>query len=383
MSLTENGIYRFDEFELDPSRRTFSQHGAPIPLYPKAFEVLIYLVANSGRVVTKEEIFKAVWPESFVEDGNLARQVSSLRKALGDRSSCIVTVPGRGYQFTARVEKGPASEGTGDILVQRVRERTQVVIEESFPVPVPPRSRRLAWAILASILVMAGTWVVGAHFWKKAHPDAAIGPLGAHRRSIAVLGFHNLSGRPEEAWLSTALAEMLSTELVAGEKLRLISGEDIARTKLELSLADADSLSRDTLSRLHRNLDSDLIVIGSYTALGEKPATRIRLDVRLQDTAAGETVADVAVMGSESDLFDMVSQAGSRLREKLGVEAVSPVEAVSVRASLPANREAARLYSEGLALLRVFDALEARGLLEQSIATDSKFALAHSALAEA
>ena len=384
MSLIENGIYRFDEFELDPSRRTFSQHGAPIPLYPKAFEVLLYLVTNPGRVVTKEEIFTAVWPESFVEEGNLARQVSSLRKALGERSACIVTVPGRGYQFTARVEKVP-SAGNPDILVQRVRERTQVVIEESFPAPVrAQKDKRLAWMTVAAILVVAGT---GAYLWKKAHPEApstaATGVPAAHRRSVAVFGFRNLSGRPEEAWLSTALAEMLSTELVAGEKLRLISGEDIARTKLELSLADADSLSRDTLTRLHRNLDSDLIVIGSYTAVGEKPATRLRLDVRLQDTAAGETVADVAVMGSEADLFDMVSQAGSRLREKLGVEAVSPVEAVSVRASLPANREAARLYSEGLERLRVFDALEARGLLEQSIAADAKFALAHSALAEA
>jgi tetratricopeptide (TPR) repeat protein len=79
----------------------------------------------------------------------------------------------------------------------------------------------------------------------------------------------------------------------------------------------------------------------------------------------------------------MVSQAGSRLRQKLGVEAVSPVEAVSVRASLPSNREATRLYSEGLARLRVFDALGARDLLQQAIVADPKFALAHSALAEA
>ena len=400
MSLTENGIYRFDEFELDSSRRTFSRNGAQIPLYPKAFEILTYLVSNPGRVVTKEEIFKAVWPESFVEESNLARQVSSLRKALGDGSACIVTLPGRGYQFTARVEKAPSAGGTApggtEVLVQRVHERTQVVIEESFPVPVQtsvspaereqrssPRARSLAWMLVAAISALAGTWVAGAYFWKTRAATGAIEASVAHRRSIAVLGFRNLSGRPGEAWLSIALAEMLSTELVAGEKLRLISGEDIARTKLELSLADADSLSRDTLSRLHRNLDSDLIVIGSYTALGEKSATRIRLDVRLQDTAAGETIADVAVMGSEADLFDMVSQAGSRLREKLGVEAVSPVEAVTVRASLPANREAARLYSEGLARLRVFDAMKARSLLEQSIAADSTFALGHSALAEA
>jgi tetratricopeptide (TPR) repeat protein len=89
------------------------------------------------------------------------------------------------------------------------------------------------------------------------------------------------------------------------------------------------------------------------------------------------------VVGSEADLFDIVSQVGSRLREKLGVEAVSPVEAVSIRASSPSNRDAARLYAEGLARLRVFDALEARDLLQQAIAADPKYSLAHSALAEA
>jgi eukaryotic-like serine/threonine-protein kinase len=400
-------MYRFDEFELDLSSRRFSRKGEQIPLYPKAFEILAYLVANPGRVVTKEEIFKSVWPDSFVEEGNLARQVSSLRRAMGDRSVCIVTVPGRGYQFAARVQHGlqvnNGSEGrTEEVVVQRVRERTQVVIEESFSAPIPfsfaaeriklnapgPRRRTLLTAI--TVLAVAGVSAAGVFLWKKNHvaafpAQAQTGPHGsaaAARRSIAVLGFRNLSGRPEEAWLSTALAEMLTTELVAGEELRLVPGEDIARAKLDLPLADADSLSRDTLSRLHKSLDSDLIVLGSYTALGEKPNTRIRLDLRLQDTAAGETVADVAVIGSEADLFDLVSQAGSQLRGKLGVEEVSPVEAVSVRASLPATREAARLYSEGLARLRVFDAPGARNLLEQAIASDPKFALAHSALAE-
>jgi hypothetical protein len=123
--------------------------------------------------------------------------------------------------------------------------------------------------------------------------------------------------------LAIAARDHLSS--VGWPELRLVSGEDVARTKLDLSLTDADSLSRDTLVRLHKDLDSDLIVLGSYTALGEKPGTSIRLDLRLQDTAAGETIADVAVVGGEADLFDMVSQAGSKLRAKLGVEAVSPV----------------------------------------------------------
>jgi tetratricopeptide (TPR) repeat protein len=224
---------------------------------------------------------------------------------------------------------------------------------------------------------------LGIWGWRATGRRSPAARVGAARRSIAVLGFRNLSGRPEEGWLSTALAEMLSTELVAGDKLRLVSGEEITRTKLDLHLVEVDSLSRNTLARVHKDLDSDLIVLGSYTALIGQPDTRIRLDVRLQDTAAGETIADIAVVGSEANLFDLVSQAGAELREKLGVEAVSPVEAVSVRASLPSNRDAARLYSEGLARLRVFDALAARGLLEGSIAADPKYSLAHSALAEA
>ena len=245
---------------------------------------------------------------------------------------------------------------------------------------------------LIAVLVLATISVAGFYSWRKFHGTpfptnpttvSLTGTPAPARRSVAVLGFRNLSGRPGEGWISTALSEMLSTELEAGEKLRLVSGEDVARTKLDLPLADTDSLSRNTLARLHKDLDSDLIVLGAYTALVEKSETRIRLDLRMQDTISGETVADVAVVGSEADLFDIVTQVGSRLREKLGFEAVSPVEAVSVRASLPSNRDAARLYSEALARLRVFDALEARNLLYRAIAADPKYSPGHSALAEA
>src|SRR5208283_1666136 len=138
MSFPLRGLYRFDEFELNPSGRALLRNGKPVVVSPKAFEVLTYLVANPGRVVTKEELMQAVWPDSFVEESNLAQHISWLRKALGDKSSYIVTVPGRGYQFTANVQPQFPPEmlpekQPGDILVQRVRERTQVVFEESSP----------------------------------------------------------------------------------------------------------------------------------------------------------------------------------------------------------------------------------------------------------
>jgi DNA-binding winged helix-turn-helix (wHTH) protein/tetratricopeptide (TPR) repeat protein len=395
-----NDAYRFGEYELKVRTRTVSYRGTAVPFEPKTFEVLLHLVANAGRVVTKDELLKAVWPDSFVEESNLTQHVFRLRKALRPQEGdgpYIVTVPGQGYQFSAEVKSPPllatippgTLEAPEEIVVQRIRERSTVVTEEIVHQPpaqlAAPSSHRwrMVTALSGSAIALAALGIWGWHATHHSTSAASAPLVRASRRSIAVLGFRNLSGRPEEGWLSTAIGEMLSTELVAGEKLRLVSGEDVARSKLDFPLADTDSLSRNTLARLHKNLNSDWVVLGSYTALVGQPDTRLRLDVHLQDTSAGETIADVAVVGSEANLFDLVSQAGSELREKLGVQAVSPVEAVSVRAALPSNRDAARLYSEGLARLRLFDALAARDLLEGSIAADPKYSLAHSALAEA
>ncbi len=207
-------------------------------------------------------------------------------------------------------------------------------------------------------------------------PSAAI----KTRRSVAVLGFKNLSGRPDEAWLSTALSEMLTTELAAGEQLRTIPGENVAQMKISLSLPDADSFGKETLAKIRKNLNADGVVLGSYIPLA---GGQIRLDLRLQDTVAGETRATVSEKGSEAQIDDLVSRAGAALREKLGAGEVSTAEAAAVKASFPSNPEAARLYSEGLAKLRVFDALGARELLEKAVAAEPNHALAHSALAAA
>jgi eukaryotic-like serine/threonine-protein kinase len=404
MPMRTEGIFKFGDFQIDALARTVRRKDALVTLNRRAFDVLLYLVQNPGKVIARDELLKNVWPDTFVDENSLAQSISALRRALEEKpgdNSYIVTLPGRGYQFVTPVQvvarqnlvvvpdvSTVPSQAPRGVLLQEHTIHTSVTTEEKqqFALPAP---RNRAEMRLVVLLCVAAASIAGFYAWTRFHRvppqanQAVTAVASVPRRSIAVLGFRNLSGRPEEGWISTALAEMLSTELEAGEKLRLVSGEDIAHTKLDLPLADTDSLSRNTLARLHQNLNSDLIVLGSYTALNEKSGTRIRLDLRLQDTVAGETVADVAVVGEEADLFDMVSQAGSRLREKLGVEVVSPVEAVSIRASSPSNRDAARLYSEGLARLRVFDALEARDLLQRAIAADPKYSLAHSALAEA
>ena len=247
--------------------------------------------------------------------------------------------------------------------------------------------RRHRWTLAAISIVLL---LVAAGYWL-AQRRAAAGPAPAgpaasaarSRRSVAVLGFRNLTGKPEASWLSAALSEMLTTELSAGERLRTISGENVARAKLELAIADAESLAGDTLARIRRNLATDYIVLGSYVSLGATAGGQIRLDLRVQDTASGETLASLAETGTEVSFLDLVSRTGARLRERLGAGALSPAEAGGARASLPSSPEAARLYAEGLARLRVFDALGARDLLEKAAAADPDYPLAHTALAGA
>lgn len=206
-----------------------------------------------------------------------------------------------------------------------------------------------------------------------------ISPVKA-RRSVAVIGFTNVSGHADEAWVSTALSEMLSTELAAGSQLRTVPGENVARMKMSLPLADAESYGQDTLQKIRGSLNADAVVVGSYVTLGNG---RIRLDVRLQDAVNGDTLASLSEKGSESEIDGLVSRAGAELRSKLGAGAVTEADAAAVRAALPSNSEAARLYSQGLAKLRISDALAARDLLQKAVDAEPNFALAHAALAAA
>jgi tetratricopeptide (TPR) repeat protein/class 3 adenylate cyclase len=199
------------------------------------------------------------------------------------------------------------------------------------------------------------------------------------RRSVAVLGFRNLTGKPDEAWLSTALSEMLTTELGAGEQLRTVPGENVARMKTDLELPDADSLGEATLSKVYKNLGSDLVVLGSYLDVGGQ----LRLDLRVQDAAAGETLATVSETGSESELLDIVNRAGASLRKKCGVTEITASLSEAVKSAQPKTAESARWYAEGLAKLRTWDGQAARELLEKAVAADPNYAPAHSALAAA
>src|SRR5262245_63487660 len=102
-------IISFAEFELDASKRRLTRNGRPVALNAKAFDVLVFLAENAGRVVLKDEVLNAVWEDHFVEEANLAVQISALRKVLGEKKGAprfLVTVPGRGYEFIADTRVG-------------------------------------------------------------------------------------------------------------------------------------------------------------------------------------------------------------------------------------------------------------------------------------
>ena len=374
-----NKAYEFGPFRLDPLKRVLLCSGEPVALTPKVFETLLVLVQNCGRTLSRDELMGLVWPDSFVEEGNLTQNISVLRKSLRD-GRYIVTVPGRGYQFVEavrEVEEGPKPS------------------EKEIPVRLePPRvqresPRRPLWAAGTLVLVVLAALAFllyrpreGVSPEPGRTPGASVSPAKPARRSIAVLGFRNLSGRRKDQWLSTAFAEMLNTELAAGNQLRLISGEDVARARHETPLPDVASLSKTSLQQLQTQLGSDLVVLGSYTTLREGGGERLRFDLRLQDANSGETLAAESVTGTQDQLFQLVTKVGAELRQDLGVAGLSTTESAQVGARVASNTEATRLYAEGLDKLRSFDALGARDLLEKAVAADPRNALFHSSLAQ-
>lgn len=415
---TSSRIIRFGLFEADLAAGELRKRGLSVRLQERPFEVLAILLERPGEVVTREQFRQRLWSaDTFVDfDHSLNTSITKLRVALDDQADnprFIATIGRRGYRFIAPVEgaravtdpankqANPLSLAGASGAVGATAAAAPGLSPSALELPREQPATRRVWAYVAGLTALLLALGLTAYRFlviprhkvgslsnapKNNAANTNVGSSGqvSHlRRSVAVLAFRNLSKRPDEAWLSTALPEMLSTELAAGEQLRMVPTEDVTRAQMELPVGDADSLSAETLAKLRSELGSDVVVIGSYTVIGEKAQQRIRVDLRIQDAVAGETIAEVATMGTEGDLFELVSQAGAHLREQLGVGARSKDEAATVRASLPSNPEAARFYAEGLARLRNFDPLLARNLLHEAVAAEPNYPLSHAALAMA
>jgi len=384
-------ILRFGVFEVNLRTAELRKHGVRIRLEEQPFHILALLLECPGELVTREELRQRLWSaNTFVDfDRSLNKAMSKLRLALGDSAESpryIETLHRRGYRFIAPIQDqmigahAASHESEPGLRAAASQAASTTIVS---PVGLQSRGWLRGWRFVAALSVIVVG--LGAMYYLRARP----GMLGAPpttvipRRSVAVLGFKNLSGRPDQEWVSTALSDWLTTELAAGEELRTIPSESVARMRIELSLPDVDSVGKENLARIGKNLGTDLVVVGSYASLRQESGGQVRLDLRLQDTRNGETIDAVSETGTESHLFDLVSAAGEHLRTRLGVQGVTRQEANEIAFALPANHDAARLYSEGLGKLRVFDALAARDLFEKAIVTEPRYALSHAALATA
>lgn len=352
-------IHKFGPFALDERERRLTAGAEPVELTGKSFETLLHLVKSPGRLLARRELIDAVWPDAVVEEGNLHWTVSAVRKALAVHdpdTSYIETVRGFGYRFvgTVAVEDPPPG----------VAVPPAPAAEPARAAPPRPEARRgrVVWRTLAALLVVLAAVVVSRGAREVPRPG---------RRTLAVVGFRNLSGRPEDAWLATAFAEMLSADLAQGTGLRAVPGEDVARMLRELRLPEAQPPSRDALGRIARNAGADWVVSGSFVVLpGDE--RRLRLDARVDDTASGEIVASASRAGRESDLFELVGAVGDDLRASLGFGAVA--SGPGRRQALPKDPTARRAYAEGLERLRRLDARGAAPLFEQAARAAPDFA---------
>jgi DNA-binding winged helix-turn-helix (wHTH) protein/tetratricopeptide (TPR) repeat protein/TolB-like protein len=401
----ERRVYRFDELCADPMRRVLLRGGEPVPVTPKAFAILLVLLDNRGEVVSKEELIRQVWASAYVSDANLTQNISSLRKALGDRTGerrYVVTVPGQGYTFAAPVtEEAQADDISGDApaagelpalrpapgshpssgMFPVFREAKKTGPVPAGRRPLRPDLARIGLGIAcAAALVALSFYLARLDRGPLALPTALAQP---RRPSVAVLGFRDLSGRPGTEWLASALSEMLTTELSAGPRVRVVSRENVARARQYLNIPESGTLDEAALEKIRSIVGSDLLVIGTYVTLDEDGERRIRLDVRVLEVPGGDIVASVGEAGKESGLFELVSRTGALLRQKLGFTELSPRQARAARALQPLDPGAMRLYAQGLERLRAADAPRAKELLEGAVESEPRSAVIRSALSEA
>ena len=211
----------FGPYRLDPVARILSKDGAPVAISSRALAILEMLIEHRDRVVAKDEIMDRVWPGTFVEDNNLAVQISALRRILAVEEGgpqWIVTVSGRGYRFAGQIDEAAP---------------VAVAPQDALPIAAKGRPR---WIVPAGIAVIAAAVVAAVFLSRPSFLAPKPGPAtvgAAPRLSIAVLPFRNLSNDPEEDYLADAVTDDLTTDLshIPGSTVIARSSADVYKTR--------------------------------------------------------------------------------------------------------------------------------------------------------
>ena len=364
MSASVVTSYRFGPFTLVPRERLLYCHGQPVALTPKAFETLRVLVERHGRLVTKDDLLREVWPDVVVEENNLAQHVSMLRRTLvqaGGDGKFIDTVPKRGYRFVVPVVE--AGE-PGSLLAPAAA--------PDGPVVTPVRAR---WAMAAAALAIVA---LAGLAWDSRKAESEPGPSdtavdASRTRRLAVLPFVNL-GPAESRYLADGTVEELTTRLATLDELGVISAT---------STREYDRRGK-TLRRIGTDLGAAYIIEGSVRGGGQNDEL-VRIIPRMIRVADDVTVwthqYDVKLSEVESAHADMARRIGDAL------QAEAAIAGPSLQFRPFADSEAYLAYLRGVSAFQEsqsdtsLQAL-ARRELEFAVARDPEAALAWSWLAK-
>jgi DNA-binding winged helix-turn-helix (wHTH) protein/tetratricopeptide (TPR) repeat protein len=373
-------VYEFGPFRMDPDKQVLLRDGQLIAVTPKGFETLLVLVRRGREVVSKEELLKEIWPDSFVEESNLSQQIFKLRKALGDTlegERYIVTLPGRGYRFAVPVRT--ITEGR-DVLIAQMRSRAQVLIEEQVPQTValpPPTHAKAKWR----------KWLLRSAF-AAAIASACLGVLSLLRHqhrsraltetdTVVLADFANSTG---DSVFDETLRQGTAVQLGQSPFLSLISEQRI-RHVLRLMGRSADERITPELAReICERTGSAAVLEGSIARLGNQYVLGLGAEnCRNEDVLDEEQVRATR----KEDVLGALDKAVTRLRTRLG-ESLSSIQKFDtpVEEATTPSLEALKAYSLGRKVFFAKGNAAALPFLERAVELDPNFAIAHRALGQ-
>ena len=379
-------LYEFGRFAVDASNRLLLKDGEPVPLQPKAFDTLLLLVERRGEVLTKDELLRKLWPDSFVEESNLSQNIYVLRKTLGkdDNAELIKTVPKLGYRFVADVRELRDVEDAPLIVEEHTRTHVSVAHEDSdglWQVAQPaalgkpsanlPSYTRLPWvrkrtiALASGVLILCGVSVFAYLWFRGARPNAS------PPRTIAVLPFKRLSPNESDDYLGVGLCDVLITKLSSLHQL--VVRPTSAVLKYEGANTDTIAAGRD--------LRADAVLEGSLQRDGE----RVRVTVRLMNVSDGAPLWAGTFDGPLSDTFKVQDSIAEQVVQALPVN-LGQVDRALLIKRYTDNPEAYQLYLKGRYFWNKRTAQDVRKSIdcyEQATRIDPNYALAYAGISDA
>ena len=372
-------IYRLNGIEIDSSRMCLKRDGQERHLRQKTFQVLLYLLEQRQRLITKDELIDHVWEETAVTDNALEQCLAEIRKVLGDDSRnprFIKTVPRIGYRLIGTVEEFDISDA-----VQEPAKEPGRVGPELSPAPANlPRTElwigKRPWLVAVALILIGGVAVaIYLIQQRRAHVQPLTNltlPQTEGKRSVAVMFFDNQSGSADLDWLRAGLADMLITDLSRSKNLTLLSRDQLHTLLDRASHPASERIRIEEALDIAQKSKAAIIVMGSFARLGEQ----IRIDAQLHDGRDGQLLAaERLVVDQPAQILTQVDLLSAKLASHLGgAEQPSSSGLTSVMTD---NLAAYRYYSMGVEKAQGLENQEAIALFEKAVALDPDFAMAH------